>query len=292
MKSDVSDNLPLIVILGPTASGKSSAGLELAQKIGGEIICADSRTVYRGMDIGTAKPTIEERTLVKHWCLDLVNPDQSFSVADFKEVAQLAINDIRLRGKYPIMVGGSGLYIDSVIFDFVFRPRADERLRQKLEKSTVLGLREYCIKNNIKLPENDLNKRHLVRAIETSGNVVKNTKLIKNVIIVGIDVEKTTIRKRISLRIREMLKQGLLEETATLYKKYNTKLEAMTANIYSIAKRYLMGEIDEEQFIDLATTRDMQLVKKQRTWFRRNPYIVWLERESLIPYLLDKLDSK
>lgn len=281
---------PLIVILGPTASGKSAVGLELARQIGGEIICADSRTVYRRMDIGTAKPSAEEQAEIRHWCLDLVDPDQPFSVADFKVAAEQAIADIRSRDKYPIMVGGSGLYIDSVIFDFQLQPKADPILRQKLEQLTTEQLQKYCKKHNYGLPNNSLNRRHLIRRIETEGADVKNTNLIDNLLIVGIDVEKTTLRQRIAQRIAQMLEQGLIEETDYLYKNYNSSLESMTANIYQLVKRYLDGEISKSQLLELATIRDAQLAKKQRTWFRRNPHIQWLERHQILSYLLAKLD--
>lgn len=281
---------PLIVILGPTASGKSAVGLELARQIGGEIICADSRTVYRHMDIGTAKPLAEEQAEIRHWCLDLVDPDQPFSVADFKVAAEQAIADIRSRDKYPIMVGGSGLYIDSVIFDFQLQPKADPILRQKLEQLTTEQLQKYCKKHNYGLPENSFNRRHLIRRIETKGSDVKNTNLIDNLLIIGIDVEKTTLRQRITQRIAQMLEQGLIEETDYLYKNYNSSLESMTANIYQLVKRYLDGEISKSQLLELATIRDAQLAKKQRTWFRRNPHIQWLERHQILSYLLAKLD--
>lgn len=281
---------PLIVILGPTASGKSAVGLELARRIDGEIICADSRTVYRHMNIGTAKPSTEEQAEIRHWCLDLVDPDQAFSVADFKRDAERAIADIRSRGKYPIMVGGSGLYIDSVIFDFQLQPKADPKLRQSLEQLTTEQLQQYCKKHNYSLPENNTNRRHLIRRIETKGIDVKNTQLINDLTIVGIDVEKTTLRHRIAQRIDQMLEQGLIEETESLYKNYNTHLESMTANIYQLVKRYFDGEIDRTQLLELATTRDAQLAKKQRTWFRRNPHIKWLDRQQVLSYILTKLD--
>ena len=281
---------PLIVILGPTASGKSAVGLELARRIGGEIICADSRTVYRHMDIGTAKPSTEEQAEIRHWCLDLVNPDQAFSVADFQAEAKKAIADIRSRDKYPIMVGGSGLYIDSVIFNFQLQSKADPKLRQTLEQLTTDQLQDYCKKHNYGLPENKYNRRHLIRRIETKGADVKNTQAIDNLILVGIDVEKTTLRNRITKRIEQMLEQGLIEETHYLYKNYNNSLEAMTANIYQLVMDYLDSAISYAQLLELATIRDAQLAKKQRTWFRRNSHIQWLDRSQVIPYILSKLD--
>ncbi len=291
MKSQAIDNKQsLVVIVGPTASGKSALGLELARLKNGEIICADSRTVYRGMDIGTAKPSRAEQTEIRHWCLDLVNPNQVFSVGDFQREAKKAIANIRSRGKLPILVGGSGLYVDSIIFDFVLRPKSNEQLRRKLEALTIEELQEYCKKYNYRLPENKVNKRHLIRTIETKGDVVKNNQILPNTVIIGIDVEKTALRQRIRLRIEQMLEQGLIKEVMSLYKNYNNHFESMTANIYSLVKDYLDGKIQRDELIELATARDMRLVKKQHTWFKRNSHIVWLQREEALGYILSKLD--
>jgi tRNA dimethylallyltransferase len=137
---------PLIVITGPTGSGKSAIALSLAEKYGGEIICADSRTVYKFMDIGTAKPSLDDQKRVKHWLLDVVNPDDKFSVSDFQELAQKAINNIRSRGKIPFLVGGTGLYIDAVVLDFSFAEKADLELRTELEMLTTEQLKELIKK--------------------------------------------------------------------------------------------------------------------------------------------------
>jgi tRNA dimethylallyltransferase len=142
---------PLVVIVGPTASGKSALAIELAEQFGGEIICADSRTVYKGMDIGTAKPSLEDQARVPHWGLDLVDPNEPFSVADFQTYAFEKIADVRSRGKIPFLVGGSGLYIDAVIFEFKFM-EIDTALRAKLDKMSLEELHDYCIENNINLP--------------------------------------------------------------------------------------------------------------------------------------------
>lgn len=292
MKLASNNNLPLIVILGPTASGKSAVAMELASKIGGEIVCADSRTVYRGMDVCTAKPTAEDQSKIRHWCLDLVDPNQPFSVADFQREAQLAIADIRKRGKYPIMVGGSGLYIDSVIFNFDLRSPANPSLRQSLKHKTVEELIDYCNNNNIKLPENKFNRRHLIRTIETNGATVVNRNIVKNTILIGVDVDKTTIRDRIENRIKQMIDDGLIRETEKIYSIYGSGLESNTANSYSLVKQYLDGQINQDQLIKLATIRDMQLVKKQRTWFKRNPHIIWMQREKIVPFLMNKLGLK
>jgi tRNA dimethylallyltransferase len=163
------DQTPLIVIVGPTASGKTALAIELAQKYAGEIICADSRTLYKGMDIGTAKPTVEEQALVPHWGLDLVEPGEPFSAADFKRYALQKIDEIRARGHVPFLVGGTGLYVDGIVFDYQFGDTKNAKLRAKLEQKTIAELQVYCNENNIEMPENPQNKRYLIRAIEQVG---------------------------------------------------------------------------------------------------------------------------
>ena len=149
---------PLVVIVGPTASGKTSLAIDLAKRYGGEIICADSRTIYKEMDIGTAKPTAAQRAEVTHWGLDLVEPGESFSAYDFKIYANQKIQEIRKRGNIPFMVGGTGLYIDAVLFDYEFGQPADPELRQTLQLMSVSELQNYCIRYNSKLVWIDKNK--------------------------------------------------------------------------------------------------------------------------------------
>lgn len=137
---------PLIVIVGPTASGKTATAISIAQRYDGEIICADSRTVYKGMDIGTAKPTLDEQTLVKHWGIDLVSPDQRYTVGMFQSYARDVIDDIYARGKRPILVGGTGLYVDSILFNYDFPATKDDALVKDLLKLSDEELRIYCKK--------------------------------------------------------------------------------------------------------------------------------------------------
>lgn len=164
MKSAI--KAPLIVITGPTASGKSGLALELAEELNGEIICADSRTIYKGMDIGTAKPTLAEQKRVRHWLIDMVEPGERFTAADFQKHALTAIDDIRLRSKIPFLVGGSGLYIDAVILGFNFASDADTVRRTELEKMTIEQLQALITKQQLTMPENSKNKRYLIRCIE------------------------------------------------------------------------------------------------------------------------------
>ncbi|MCL2174105.1 tRNA (adenosine(37)-N6)-dimethylallyltransferase MiaA [Candidatus Saccharibacteria bacterium] len=280
---------PLVVIVGPTASGKTGLAIQLARKFNGEIISADSRAIYQGMDIGTAKPTLDEQKEVKHWGIDLVAPDERFTVADFQKYANEKIAEIRARGQIPFLVGGSGLYIDSIIFDYEFGDDVDAERRAELDRMTIEELQNYCNKHNIPLPENHKNKRYLMRAIERQ-NVVKNTrqKIRSDVIIVGILVGEGELRKRIADRAKKMFRDELYGETKRLMTKYSFNLESMKSNIYPIAQRLLNGEISRDEAIKLSEIDDWHLAKKQMTWFRRNPAIKWLPSGEIEGYLNKK----
>lgn len=277
---------PLIVIGGPTASGKTTLAIELAEEFGGEIICADSRTVYKGMDIGTAKPTREERERVPHWGLDLVEPHERFTAADFKRYAEQKISEIRARGKVPFLVGGTGLYIDAVLFDYQFGAQPDETRRQELEKLSVQALYEYCVKNNISLPENDQNKRYLIRAIEQKSiNTKRRKSPISKSIIVGIATDSTVLRTRIENRAEQLFENGVVNEAIKLGEKYGWDNEAMTGNIYPLIHSYQLGEASLDEIKDKFTTLDWRLAKRQLTWLRRNEYIKWLPLTEAKVYL-------
>lgn len=236
---------PLVVIVGETASGKSALAMELAQKFNGEIICADSRTVYKGMDIGTAKPIQADRKLVKHHLLDLIEPNQTFTVAQFKELVNKSIVDIHNREKLPIMVGGSGLYVDAVIFDF--------------------GFADASISRDPKNP------RHLdPKATPTKQALRPNTLLI------GLRLPKEVLEKRINLRVEQMFKDGLVEEAKRLGEQYGWETEALQTPAYKAIKNYLVGATDLTQTKELFAQGDRQLAKKQRTWFKRNDSIQWV----------------
>lgn len=267
---------PLVVIVGPTASGKTNLAIKLAEKFDGEIICADSRTVYEGMDIGTAKPTHEERKQIPHWGLDLVKPDERFTAADFKHYALKKIEEIRGRGHQPLLVGGTGLYVDGVIYDYEFGQIADQTLRRKLEAMTLEELYEYCHKNSVSLPENDKNKRYVIRAIEQKGiNLKRREKPTDNTIIVGIATDRDVLRERIRNRIEQLFEDGVVQEAKTLGKKYGWECEAMTGNIYPIIHKYVDGELSLREAKQKCITQDWRLAKRQLTWFKRNTYIKW-----------------
>ncbi len=236
---------PLVVIVGPTASGKTALAIKLAEKFNGEILCADSRTVYKGMDIGTAKPSIEEQKHIPHHLLDVAEPNQAFTVADFKRLALTSIEDIHDRGKLPIMVGGSGLYIDAVLFDYKFAPR--------------------------KAPRDPHNPRHLDKEVSQHKSTLR-----PKTIIVGLDINREKLKKRIEERVDSMLQAGLEAEARALGSKYGWGVEPMRAPAYAATRGYVFGEYDLETARLLFARADLKLAKKQRTWFKRNKSIHWV----------------
>jgi tRNA dimethylallyltransferase len=283
---------PLIVIVGPTASGKTALAVELATRFGGEIICADSRTVYKGMDIGTAKPTRDEQRQVFHWGLDLVEPDSLYTAADFQSYATKAIAHIRDKGKIPFLVGGSGLYVNGVIFDYEFGDKADAGRRKALEAMSLEELYIYCKKNNIKLPQNNKNKRYVIRAIEQKGINNRSRQCpIDNTYVVGITTNKNILRTRMKLRIEHMFANGLVKEAKLLGEKYGWHLQSMTGNVYPLVYKYISNELTQEELIDQALAQDWRLAKRQLTWFRRNPHIQWAEIDDVRRELIKRLET-
>lgn len=268
-------SIPLIVIVGPTASGKSALGLRLAQELGGEIICADSRTVYIGMDIGTAKPSNEERATVPHHLLDVVESDETFTAAEFKRRSEELVEAIYRRGNVPIVVGGTGLYIDGLIFNYAFLPPVDSEDREELQSLSVEALQARINEKNIPMPENRQNKRHLVRALETNGAVAVKQGLRKHTLVLGIEVGKEDLQARVTLRTDKMISSGLESEVARLAEHYGWDAPGLTA----VGYREWQGATPAEAR-SLIIRDTMQYAKRQRTWFRRNPHITWVKNDS------------
>ncbi len=267
---------PLIVIVGPTASGKTGIAVELARRYGGEIICADSRTVYRDMNVGTAKPTLEEQQGVPHWGIDLISPEERFTAADFQQYAYQKIREIQGRGHVPFVVGGTGLYVDGLLFSYEFGPEPDSQYRHELERMSLEDLQKHSQKNNIILPENPRNKRQLIRTIEQKNiNTKRNYKPFDNSIVVGIATDREILNQRIEQRIEQMFDNGVVQEAIKLGEMYSGKTEAFTSDYYPIIHRMLVGVYDEVEAKRLLVIRDRQLAKRQMTWFRRNPFIEW-----------------
>lgn len=292
MESSNYNKTPLIVIVGPTASGKTSLAINLAEIYGGEIICADSRTVYKDMDIGTAKPSYEDCQRVPHWGIDLVYPYEYFSAAEFKQYSLKKIEDIRSRNKIPFLVGGTGLYIDAIVFDYKFGNKSDVKKITLLEKLTIEELWEYCSKNNIELPDNYNNKRYVIRCIEQGGiNNSRKVEINNNIIVVGISTDRDNLRKRIKDRIEQFFDNNVVEEARILGKIYGWDNRAMSGNIYPILHKYIDNKINIEEAKAEIFYRDWHLAKRQMTWFRRNKNIEWLELNQVPSYIYSRMAS-
>jgi tRNA dimethylallyltransferase len=275
---------PLVVITGPTASGKTGLALALAEQYGGEIICADSRTIYAGMDIGTAKPTTAERARVPHHGLDVVQPGERFTAKDFQALARQAIDDIRARGKVPFLVGGTGLYIDAVVLDFKWPQQQHDPA--DFTEYPIEKLQSMIKTQRIPMPTNERNRLHLINALVRGGEAghARDSPL-ENTIVVAIATDKLVLDERITTRAHEMFEQGVIEEAARLGERYGWDTIAMSSNIYPIIRRLLAGEISRQQAIEHFITRDRQLAKRQLTWLRRHDYVQWLSLADAKSYI-------
>lgn len=284
---------PLVVIVGETASGKSAAAMELAQIIGGEIIAADSWTVYKGFDIGTAKPTHEDREAIRHHLLDVAEPGQGFSAATFKRLAQQVISEIHARGKIPILVGGSGLYIDSVLYDYDFLPAGSATERRRLDTMDLAELQSEATTKGININNIDTeNKRRVIRAIESGGESVSRKPLRANTIIVGLRPSADILQQRIVQRVDVMLKNGLEDEVTILSKLHGWDAPAMQGIGYIEWREYFEGtqSIADTRSRIISSTR--RLTKKQRTWFKRNESIQWMDNSSDVVVTVTSLLNK
>lgn len=286
-------NKVLVVIVGPTASGKTSLGIKLAKRFNGEIISADSRAIYKSIDIASAKPSLKERSGVPHWGFDLVDPGQRFTAADFKNYTYQKISEIQSRGKLPFLVGGTGLYIDSVLYDYQFGGEVDSKFRAELASKTIEELIQYHQDIGIDLPENYKNKRYLIRSIEkhqssdSSDSSKNNNKYTK--IVVGITTDREILRQRIDQRNKQLLDMGIIEEAIDVSKKYGWSSESMTANAYPLVKKFLDGEISREDLLKKMNTIDWRLAKRQLTFMKRNKDIKWLSLNDAEQYISTQL---
>lgn len=284
-------NTPLVVIVGETASGKSALAMKLAQKLGGEIISADSRTIYKGMDIGTAKPGAVEQQLVPHHLLDLVEPNEPFNVADFKRAALKAIADIRDRGRLPIMVGGTGLYVDAVIFDYQFRAKYDAKIRQVLEAKSVDELIALALEQGIAAGDISKNKRHLIRLLEAGPAPTSDRRaMIEDVVLVGLAPSRAQLRRNITARVENMFRRGLKHEVAELAERYGWQSEAMSGIGYREFEAYFYKRASLAQVKRQIVQHTLNLAKRQRTWLKRNRHVNWFDSaEAAEKFILAKL---
>lgn len=287
-----SDQPPLICIVGETASGKTDLALELAGRFNGEIIAADSRTIYRGMDIGTAKPTIEERARTPHHLIDIVEPDWPITAAQYATLANQAISDAASRGKNPFLVGGSGLYIDAVVYGFDFMPPPDPALRARLQAMTIPELQAELASRDIPLPTNSNNPRHLMRKIETHGTKPRQHNLRSNTLLLALQIDRSELLARVIKRTESMLSAGLVQEASSLFDQYGKDCNALLTIGYRECLPYLQGKMGYEQLRQEIIRNTMRYAKRQRTWFRRNGNIQYIcktdEAVDLVTTFLNK----
>lgn len=284
-------NKPLIVIVGETASGKSSIAMELAQAHGGEIISADSWAVYKGMDIGTAKPSNEEQESVRHHLIDMIEPDQDYTAGLYQRDAFAAMNQIYTRGNIPIIAGGTGLYVDGVIFDFSFMKTSNKVDRERYNSLSILQLLHEINEHGYDLTGIDQrNKRRLIRVLETHGETPKRSKLRSNTLVIGVKINRTKLRNNIEQRVELMFKRGLKHEALSVAKKYGWGCEGMQGIGYKEFELWHEGELSMGRTKQRIVKNTLALAKRQRTWFKKNRQIEWVasaeEAEQLVTKFL------
>jgi len=290
--------IPLLVIVGPTAVGKTDTAVLVAQQIDGEIISADSMQIYRGMDIGTAKPSEEERGGIKHHLIDVADPGEEFSVADFQRIARKDIEDIYRRGRFPIVVGGTGLYINSLVYNMDFTETiSNPELRENLTTIALERGNEYLHEmlkradpeTAAKLHPND--RRRIIRALEVyqcSG--MPMSQYHKNVemqtipydpLMIGLRMNRKELYDRIEKRVDRMMESGLVKEVQGLLDRGCSKdTVSMQGLGYKEIIGYLEGEYSLETAVEILKRDTRRFAKRQFTWFRRDDRIIWMDVEN------------
>ena len=276
--------------------GKSKLAIELAKQINGEIISADSMQIYKDMNIGTAKVTEEEMQGIKHYMIDFVSPEERYNVSEYKKYAEKAIEEILAKGKTPIIVGGTGLYIDSLIYGIEFQQEEfDEEYRNELEKiAKIEGLGVlYNQAAEIdpiamkKISQND--KKRIIRVLEiyhktgktkTEQEIESRKNDVKyNYHVFAIDMERAVLYERINKRVDKMLEEGLIEEVKLIVEKYKNFPTAMQGLGYKEVVEYLQNKISKDEMIEKIKLETRHYAKRQLTWFRKNKETVWLKGE-------------
>ena len=284
----------VIVICGPTASGKTALSIELAKKINGEIVSADSMQIYKDMDIGTAKPTKQEMGEIKHYLLDFVSPEDRYSVAQYKQDAKKSIKEIINKGKTPIIVGGTGLYVDSLIYEIEYNDiKLDEEYRKKLEKIAEEQGLEELYKKAVeidpeamkKISQND--KKRIMRVLEIYHSTGKTKteqekESRRNPVeydyrVFAINWDREILYQRINKRVDIMVEQGLIEEVKEILNKYDKFPTAMQGLGYKEVVDYLNGIYTKEEMIEKIKLETRRYAKRQLTWFRKNKQTIWLD---------------
>jgi tRNA dimethylallyltransferase len=288
----MSKNPKVVVVLGPNASGKSDLGVLLARKFNGEIISADSRQVYRGLNLGTGKITRREMQGITHHLIDVIAPRRNFNVARYQKLGKEAIKKILKRGKLPIIVGGTGLYVDTLIYDYPLPPvKPNPSLRKKLEKLSAETLFARLRKLDPKRAENidRHNRRRLIRALEIlseqpipQATAVLIKKSPYEVLKIGIKKNPEDLRELIHKRLVKRIRQGLVQEVENLLKDKalsHAHLESLGLE-YRYISRYLRGEMRKDEMIQKLETKIWHYAKRQMTWWRHDKEIIWIENKS------------
>lgn len=281
----------IIAVVGPTASGKTALSIDLALAIGGEVVCCDSMQIYKEMNIGTAKPTPDETAVVPHHLFDTVSPSEEFSCAEYRALAERTISEIALRGKIPILCGGTGLYLDSLLRGGDLSPSVPDGLREELESRAPEELwEELCRidpeaaalthKNNVKRVVRALEIYHGTGKTKTEWDALsRQTPSSYDALVIGIDyLDRKLLYDRIGLRVDIMMKDGLLSEAAALRPRLGRT--ASQAIGYKELFGYLDGECSLEEATELLKKNTRNYAKRQLTYFRRNKDIVWVHPDA------------
>ncbi|MDE4086421.1 tRNA (adenosine(37)-N6)-dimethylallyltransferase MiaA [Planococcus maritimus] len=278
----------VIAIVGPTASGKTALSIELAKRFNGEIINGDSMQVYRGMDIGTAKIRSEEMNGIPHHLLDIRNPDESFSVAEYQSLVREKIKEIQQRGRLPIIVGGTGLYVQSVLFDYRFSTQqVDEELRHtlhtELERLGPEAMHSKLMALDSEIDIHPNNTRRVLRALEIllSGEEKEDGSLAQapmyDELIIGLDVPRAKLYERIDSRVDGMMADGLLDEVRRLYDSGLRDVQSIKAIGYKELYGYFDGLYSLEEAVFKLKRNSRKYAKRQFTYFRNKMPILWLD---------------
>lgn len=289
----------VIVICGPTASGKTALSIELAKKINGEIVSADSMQIYKDMNIGSAKVTNEEMQEIKHYMIDCVSPDERFSVAEYKTNAKNAIEEIIKKGKTPIVVGGTGLYIDALIYEIEYKDiKIDENYRkelQEIEKNQGLEVLykkalEIDPKAMEKISQND--SKRIMRVLEIYKATGKNKteqeaesrlkEIPYDYKVFALTMNREKLYERINKRVDIMIEKGLINEVENLLKKYKEFPTSMQGLGYKEVRDYLQEKITKDEMIEKIKQESRRYAKRQLTWFRKDPRAIFINKDDFM----------
>lgn len=265
------DKVKIIAVVGPTAVGKTALGIELAKRFNGEIISGDSQQVYRHLDIGTAKATLEEQAEAPHHLIDVREVDEAYSAYDFVKEASAAIEDITSRGKLPIIVGGTGLYLQSLLEGYHLGGQVNQEevlaYRQELEQLADAALFDKIAEQGIEIPE--LNRRRAIRALElaTFGQDLENKETPYDALLIGLNDDRQVLYERINHRVDVMVEKGILDEAKWLYDNHRD-VQAARAIGYKELFPYFAGQASLEESVDKLKQNTRRFAKRQLTWFR------------------------